>query len=236
MHCFGILLGCNVGLRRHLRGAIWWWAFPVFFLRFSKNFRRFTDIWIKKVNSFHLSSIVELQFLFCQFLFFLDSERRYQLSSILPDNNLGFGRRVIFCHSPSGPHVSLWRFVLSIEWTLINPLHESDKLLFESTFQYSSILFSWNTSRSVCVDLVTSMYSQNKKCFFLRHVELKLEVYCDDDSWSHLGSTRCRHGLPLRSVPAPEWVLGSQPPANNVAVPSARIHHFLCASPFILRG
>ena len=115
-------------------GALWWLAFPVFFLRL-KNFRRFSDIWINKVNSFHFSSTVELQFLLCQFLFFHDSERRYQFSSILPDHKSGFGRRVNFCHSRSGPHVSLWRFFLSIEWTLKNLVQESDKLLFESTFQ-----------------------------------------------------------------------------------------------------
>ena len=66
------------------------------------------------------------------------------------------------------------------------------------------------------------MYSQKKECFFLRHVELKLEVHCDDDSWSHLGSTRCRHGLqrhllvlPSRSVPAPEWVLRFAAPSQQ---------------------
>ena len=82
--------------------------------------------------------------------------------------------------------------------------------------------------------------------FFLQHIQIcvsrrspsarkvALEVHCDDDRWSHLGSTRSRHGLQrhlwilsvetltdhhkvlcwdlrsLRLVPASEWVLGNR--------------------------
>ena len=39
----------------------------------------------------------------------------------------------------------------------VNPVHESDKFQSASTFQWSSMRHSCNTSRFVCV-LVTSMY------------------------------------------------------------------------------
>ena len=40
---------------------------------------------------------------------------------------------------------------------LVNPVHASDNSLSTSTFQSSSICFSNNTSKDVCVVLVTSM-------------------------------------------------------------------------------
>ena len=64
----------------------------------------------------------------------------------------------------------------------VQPFHESDKLLFESTFQKSSTRFSCMTPRSVLVDLVTSMYFcgvGNVSSFGTKKGEL--EVHCDDD-------------------------------------------------------
>ena len=40
---------------------------------------------------------------------------------------------------------------------LVEPVHVSDNSLCPSAFQYSSILFSNNTSSDVCISLVTSM-------------------------------------------------------------------------------
>ena len=49
----------------------------------SENLRILFVIWINKVNSTQFSSIVKFWLFFCPFLFFLDSARLYQFSSIL---------------------------------------------------------------------------------------------------------------------------------------------------------
>ena len=62
-----------------------------------------------------------------------------------------------FCESPSGPHVPFWRLLFQLRGFL-NPFQESDKRLLESTFQWSSIRYYCMMSRSVWVDLVTTVY------------------------------------------------------------------------------
>ena len=76
-----------------------------------------------------------------------------------------------------------------------------------------------------------NVFQWNGECSFFRHT-VDIEVPCDDDRWSHLGSTKNRHGLQrhllvlrvetlpirlkvprrnlhsLRSVPDLEWVRG----------------------------
>ena len=113
--------------------------------------------------------------------------------------------------------------------------HESDRLLFESTFQQSSARFSCMTSRSMQVDLVTSMYFSGMfQCFFLRHIELNSRFIVMTIDEVPLNRPKVGTGfsgicwfcrlrlsrftlkfstLNLRSsqvVPASEWILGNR--------------------------
>ena len=119
------------------------------------------------MNSSHLARILELRFFDCSFLYFSPLRG---LAEICPH----------FC-----PHVtwsrSLWASVsLHLDHIypfetpffncviFVNCAHESDKLLFSSTLQKSSIRCSCMTSRLVWVDLVTSMYPSGQgkvSCF-----------------------------------------------------------------------
>ena len=87
----------------------------------------------------------------------------------------------------------------------MNPFHESDKPLFEPTFQKSSIRFSCNTSRSVWVDLVTYMYFSGIGNVSSSARGVELEVHCDDERWSHLGSTKNRHRLQRHLLVSVGW-------------------------------
>ena len=77
IHCFGTLLGCNLGFRSHFRDGTGWylarhgWCQMSFQLspRCFENFFVFFVILIDKVFSSQSSGIVALRFLFCSFLF-----------------------------------------------------------------------------------------------------------------------------------------------------------------------
>ena len=78
IQCFGILLGCNFRLRNHFRDAIlrfftrhgWCQGYFQFSRRVFEDFSLFFIIQIDEVISPQSSSIVELWFFFCPFLFF----------------------------------------------------------------------------------------------------------------------------------------------------------------------
>ena len=88
------------------------------------------------------------------------------------------------------------------------------------------------TSKFVWAILEMSMYFSGKGNVLSSARRVELDVHCDDDRWSHLGTTKNRHGLQrhlwflseetlpvhhevlcwnlrsLRMVPALEWILG----------------------------
>ena len=69
---------------------------------------------------------------------------------------------------------------------LVKPVHESDRFRSPSTFQWSSIRFSCATSKSVCVDLITSMYFSGTGMTLLLARIIELSVQYDDGKWSLL--------------------------------------------------
>ena len=122
IHCFGILLECNFRPRSHLRDAIWsfftrhGWCHKslqfsprVFFL--FKNFFVLFVILIGKVNSPGSSSIVELRFFFCPFLFFSILSGFTNFRPNFRPYMIWSGCRLNLCQSRPGPHISLWRFL-----------------------------------------------------------------------------------------------------------------------------
>ena len=173
IRCVGILLGCNFRLRHHFRDAIlrsfsrhgWCHRSFQFSPRVFENVFVFFVVRISKVNSPLSSSIVELWLFFCPFLFLSILSGFTNFRPCFWSHMIWSGSRLNLCQSLTGPHISFWRrFSFNIV-NFVNPFRESDKCLFESTFQWSSTCFSCNTSRSVWVDPVTSMY-------FSGHVEL----------------------------------------------------------------
>ena len=88
---------------------------------------------------------------------FLFSERIYKiLCMLLTTHDLVWWSLEFLSMSPR-PHAS-WRCFSLILVNFVNPVHESDTLLFSSTFKQSSMRFSCITSRSLWVDTVTSIY------------------------------------------------------------------------------
>ena len=63
-----------------------------------------------------------------------------------------------FCQSPPAPHLSSRRSFVQKCKSRETSVHESDRFRFPSTFQWSSTRFSCATSKSVWVDLMTSIY------------------------------------------------------------------------------
>ena len=59
---------------------------------------------------------------------------------------------------PLPDHIDPFEGCLFKNVNFVNPVQDSDKLRFASTFQESSMRLSCNTSRFVCAVLVTSMY------------------------------------------------------------------------------
>ena len=102
---------------------------------------------LDQLNNFThtFSGIFEFWFLECPFLL---------LSSLR-----GFGTlcRLNFCQSLSDNTYPFGRVSFN-RVNLVKPVHESDRLLFPSTFQSSSKQFFWLTSRFVRVDFITSIY------------------------------------------------------------------------------
>ena len=120
------------------------WLVPWVFPTFSSHFWEFRvlrrqDRWSKLLSVSEPISI------------FLDSDRLYQFSSIL----LAIQDLVWLSLEPLS--VSS-RTTSILQVNFVKPLHESDKFLFESTFQSSPIRSSCNTSRFVQTALVTWMY------------------------------------------------------------------------------
>ena len=66
--------------------------------------------------------------------------------------------RLDFCQVSSRTTYILLEEVSFNKVNLVKPVHESDRILFPSTFQQSSIRFSCATSKSVWIDLMTSIY------------------------------------------------------------------------------
>ena len=101
-----------------------------FLLSFFQEFPKILwhlDQWSKFISFFeHCRAPVSL----LPILVFLDSERRYQFSSILTDHNLGLVVVWIFVILLPDTHVSLWSLFFSFNRVNVEkPLYESDKLL-----------------------------------------------------------------------------------------------------------
>ena len=125
IHCFGTLLGSNFWLRNHFRDA--WLSFArhgwshrsfkfsprVFF--FFANFFVLFVIWIDEVNSSQCSSIVELSFFFCPFLFFSMLRGLTNFRPNFRPYMIWSGSRLNLCQFPPGPHTSLLEVSFSVE-------------------------------------------------------------------------------------------------------------------------
>ena len=139
--------------------------FPAFYERFSWCFFKKNIIWFNEEDTTYLSGIFELWFLdvahFCCFAFrcirhMLPHVRPYIVGSwgcLFPRESLP---------GPVYPSGGLSFNKIN----LVKPVHASDNSLSPSTFQWSSIRFSNNTSSDVCAVLVTSIYFS----FCSRHV------------------------------------------------------------------
>ena len=125
---------------------------------FFHGFFELTTFQVNEINTSRSPSIVEFCLLVCTFLFFILLSG---FSHFCPDFGpqiLRSGSRLNFCQSPPGPHIYPFGSFSFNRVKLVNPVQQSDKPLFASTFKSSSICFSCNTSKCVCVVLVTSMY------------------------------------------------------------------------------
>ena len=140
-YCFGILLGCDVRLCNHFRDALlsfarhgWSHRSFKYSPRILENFFVLSVISLEKVNSSHFSSIVELCFCFCPFLF---------LSVLSGFTNFrpNFWPYMIwsgFCLNLRQSHLdNVYPFgdFSFKKVNIVNPVHEFDKRLPESTFQ-----------------------------------------------------------------------------------------------------
>ena len=86
--------------------------------------------------------------LFCPFLFVSILSGFTSVRPYFWPYMIWSGSRLIFCQSHPGPHISFGRFSFNRE-NFVKFFHESDRFLFESTFQQSSTRFSCITSRTV---------------------------------------------------------------------------------------
>ena len=68
----------------------------------------------------------------------------------------------------------------------------------------------------ICVSRPSNIniFQWNRKCFFLRHVQFEPEFHCDDDRWSHLGSTK----KSARESPSSVVSVGSDSPVFSTEI------------------
>ena len=136
------LLGCNLRLGKHFRDTFWrsftkhGWSHRSFQFsrRVLENVSVFFIIWIDKVNSSQSSSIVELWFFFCPFLFFSMLSGFTNFRPNFWPYMIWSGRRLNLCQSPSD-HIYRFGGFSFNKVNFVNPFQESDKCLFGSTFQ-----------------------------------------------------------------------------------------------------
>ena len=83
------------------------------------------------------------------------------------------GRNVVWIVVSLSPdHMYPFGGVTFSSINLVKPVHESNRLLFPSTSEQSSIRFSCATSRSVWVDLITSIYFSGIGMILISHKKL----------------------------------------------------------------
>ena len=140
--------------------------------------------------------------------------------------------RLNFCQSLPGTHVSPWEVFLSIQWTSWNLSKNLKNFCsFRHSNRHQYAFLAWRPDQ--CKETwLHQCISVEYGMFLTSAHRVELEVHCDDDRWSHLESTRSRHGRQrhllivsveafpvrlevlhwnlhsLRFVPALEWVLG----------------------------
>ena len=120
IHCFEILPRCNFRLRNHFRDAILrsftrhgcCHRYVQFSLRVLEDFCVFFIIWIDEATSPQSSSIVEIWFFFCPFLFFSILSGFTNYRPYFWPHMIWSGSRLNLCQSPPGPHISFWRLLL----------------------------------------------------------------------------------------------------------------------------
>ena len=108
------------------------------------------------VSNFHLAFFIKSLCSSSLFLFFSSLSAFSNSYPRVRPHVIWTWCRLDFCQSPPRP-LFLFGGVSFNHVNLTNPFHESDKLLFKSTFQQSSTRFSCMTSRSVWVDLVSGI-------------------------------------------------------------------------------
>ena len=154
---------------------------------FSYGFFDFFVFQIKKVNACRSASILEFWLLVRPLLFLAFLSGFTNLGPYFRPHMIWSRSRLNFCQSPPGPKKKpLEEVFLWIEWSFVNSVQESDKLLFVSTFQSSSIRFSCITSRSVWVNLAARTYLSGIRNVSSFGTQVEIDAQYDDDKWSHL--------------------------------------------------
>ena len=118
-------------------------ALPTFLLAFWMVSLHSSFSWSIRVHASHSSFVLEFWLLVCTFLSF--SFFWAALPILVHTSSHTWSGLVVVWTSvslPTGRHVSFERFSLSMRMKYVNPIHESDKLLFSSTFQSSSMRLS----------------------------------------------------------------------------------------------
>ena len=134
-------------------------------------------IGINEVKSLPSSSIAEFWLLVFPFLFVSILCGFPNFRPYFWPYMIWSGSRLNFFSISPGPHIPLGGFSFN-RVNLVKTIHESDKLVFESTFQQSSTRFSCMTSRSVWEDLVTIMHfsgtgNMKSSCFVWSKLPLR---------------------------------------------------------------
>ena len=133
------------------------WAFPIFsshFIEFLSNLGH-QDQWSNFLSVFEHCRASVSRFANSCFFSILSSFTNF--GPYFWTYMIWSGSCLNLCPSSPKPHISFGRFSFN-RVNFVNAFHESDALLFKSTFQQSPTRFSCMTSRSVWVDLVTSMF------------------------------------------------------------------------------
>ena len=201
-----------------------------FFPALFDGFLALSIFQIEDINTSQFSSFVELWFFTCPFLFFF---LLISFGHSWPNSRpqvIWSGSCLNLCESSPGTPASFGMFFVqyrerreSCPWVWHSSVHVDITIVVKT--------FSCNTSRHVCVVLLTSLYFNGIGMILLSAHRHGLEVRRDDDKWSLLPLTRSRYGLQrhllvlsvedlpvrlevlhwdLRSpqvVPALEWVL-----------------------------
>ena len=119
IHRLGPLFIPNLRFCNHFRGARLnslarrggcHWSFQ-FSPRIFESFRMFFVVWINKINSCQSSSIVELRFFPCPFLFLSILNDFSNFRPIFWRKLIWSGSRPSLRQSPPGPHVHHWRLL-----------------------------------------------------------------------------------------------------------------------------